>query len=107
MDWYMLLKLKQDQTLKFFYIDRKETIEIHSLFNNQIFRYIHKKKLNDEGVTDRLFFDRYLNDSVPIKQLSMINEEDWRIAITSVFTFLGHIDNKLQDLIDNIKGQSE
>jgi len=81
-DFNTLRSLRVDTTHRFFYINRTQTIEIYSLFNNVLFRFIHPKT-GDEN--DLLWISTNLKDAIPVMNITKPNEEQWRTAYDQLY----------------------
>jgi len=95
-DLNTLRQLRKD-THRFFFIERDDTIEIYSILNNILFRYIYTKK-GDEN--DLLFFDNTLKNALKIKNISFINEDKWQRWAVMILEEIRNLKVMLDEKLD-------
>ena len=80
--WPVMLDMVSNITgAKFFYIERTKALEIYSIMNGMLFRHIYQKR---DEMSDALFYDTYLKNSVPVLNISHVNENEWRAAFNEL-----------------------
>lgn len=84
----------QEIDRKHFYLLTKQYIELYSVFNNLLYRYRHPRGSPEE---DLIFSEKYLTDSVMVKNIGYINEREYQDMLLKINIELEKINQKLGD----------
>lgn len=93
-DWPVMQKLNiGNMQARYFYLEKKKTIEIYSIMNNILYRYTHVKTNDNETVT---FKEIYLGNAIRVDNISHVNEGEWRAVINTMSERLANIETLLE-----------
>lgn len=89
----MLKMMTGSKTARFFYLNREKVMEIYTIMNGALFRFVYEKA---DDMKDSLFYETYLKDSVPILGMGHVNEDEWRAAFNALADRVGNLESLLE-----------
>lgn len=92
-DFNVIRMINRGDMTRFFYIDYQNRVEVFTLMNGIMYRYVYRKTGTEEQ--DRLFMENNLMNALQINGFEYINEVPWRELFLKINSNLEEIKESL------------